>query len=833
MNKHQRPIKPPNEHNFNLPLVRTDPTKGGEGGVLRLTNEEFINAVFRILPEQAFAAVSSKDGDPTKGGYTARRVDQATTNLVPTANNYVNCSSFYHGDNGSFRALKGKFAACHFLMLDDLGTKVDLDRFKDFDLSWLIETSPSNYQGGIILDKPIIEGAEAERLLNALIAAKLCDAGATQPLTRWARLPVAINGKPAHLTESGAPFQCRLIDWRSDHRYSPEAIVDGLQLEMTPAGRPKTPKSSDKSQIILSADEGVHTPAPPENPVVVAFKDRGLYKTPLGEGKHDVTCPWVNEHTDSIDHGTAYFEPDDKYALGGFKCQHSHGDQYRLGELLDFLKLQRLQARNKPVIRVTAGELHRVVDAAEKELANHGRHFQLGGWIVSVSTDPTSGDPSIIPTTAPALTRELSIVATWQRLTERHGWVLTDPPVRHVNVLYDAKKFAYLLPLVGLARQPYFSEVDKQLIIEAGYNSQTHRFGVFDARQFALPKPSFEATQAALSLLEGLLSEFRFVADADKSAALSAMMTATVRPTLPHAPAFHVRAPTMGSGKTYLCELIGAFAGPALNNKVSYPTSSEEATKVILSLLLTAPAVIEFDDMDTDWAPHGVIKRMLTAEQITERILGVSKTATVSTRTLILGSGNNVGPIRDLLRRVITIHLDPQCETPATIDYEGKPLEKVRQDRGKYVTAVLTLIQAWLNAGAPKANISSIATFNGAWSEYCRHPLIWLGLPDPATALLEQLNHSPDSDDLGNLIKEWHAAFGSVPTTVRKAKDEAVKNPSLLDAMLEFPIVDFRGELSPTKLGQLLGKNANRIVGGYQLQPAKADGRKGWRVVKL
>ena len=51
--------------------------------------------------------------------------------------------------------------------------------------------------------------------------------------------------------------------------------------------------------------------------------------------------------------------------------------------------------------------------------------------------------------------------------------------------------------------------------------------------------------------------------------------------------------------------------------------------------------------------------------------------------------------------------------------------------------------------------------------------------------------------------------------------------------MLEFPIDDFRGELSPTKLGQLLSKNANRFIGGYQIQPVKADGRKGWRVVKL
>lgn len=824
------------QHNSDseMPLSRTDPNKGGEGGALHLTNEEFINAVFPTLPEQAFAAVCSKSGDPSKGGWLAQRADQAKTNLAPTTNNFVNCSSFYFGDNGSFRAIKGKFAACHFLMLDDLGTKVDLNRLKDFKLSWLIETSPHNYQGGIILDKPIFEGDEAERLLNTLIDANLCDKGAKQPLTRWARLPVAVNGKPTYQTEGGSPFQCKLIKWHPNNRYSTDAILAALQLELAPAGRPQKTKILGKSLIIRSADEGVHTPAPTENPVVVALKNHSLYKTPLGEGKHDITCPWVTEHTNSIDHGTAYFEPDDKYPSGGFKCQHSHGDQYRLGELLDFLKLQRSQARNKPLIRVIAGDLHQVVDAAEKELANLGRHFQLGGLIVSVSTDPTSGDPSIVPSTAPALTRELSVAATWERYDgKNHCWVLTDPPARHVNILHDSETLTFLPPLAGLARQPYFNEIDGQLITEPGYNPQTHRFGVFDARKFSLPEANIENAKNALRLLEGLLSEFRFVADTDKAAALSAMMTATVRPTLSHAPAYHVRAPTMGSGKTYLCELIGAFAGPSLNNKVSYPTSSEEATKVILSLLLTAPAVIEFDDMDNNWAPHGVIKRALTAEQITERILGASKTATVSTRTLFLGSGNNVGPIRDLLRRVITIHLDPQCETPAIINYSGKPLEKVRKDRAKYVTAVLTLIQAWRNAGAPKADVSSIATFNGAWSEYCRHPLIWLGLPDPATALLEQLNHSPDSDDLGNLMKEWHAAFGSVPTTVRKAKAEVTHHPALLDAMLEFVIDNFRGELNPTKLGQLLGKNANRIVGGYQLQPANADGRKAWRVVEL
>ena len=254
---------------------------------------------------------------------------------------------------------------------------------------------------------------------------------------------------------------------------------------------------------------------------------------------------------------------------------------------------------------------------------------------------------------------------------------------------------------------------------------------------------------------------------------------------------------------------------------------------MILSLLLTSPAVIEFDDMDTDWIPHGTIKRMLTAEHITDRILGVSKTATVSTRTLFLGSGNNVGPIRDLLRRVLTIHIDPRCATPATLSYNGFPVEKVRKQRGRYVSAVLTIIQAWRKAGSPRAAVDSIVTFGGAWSDYCRHPLMWLGHPDPATALLEQVRHDPDGDALQGLMTEWHAVFGSTATTVRKAVETALYNHSnLLDAIREFPVEE-RGEINRTKLGRLLKKNANRIVGGFEFQQATADGRTAWRVVAV
>ncbi len=110
---------------------------------------------------------------------------------------------------------------------------------------------------------------------------------------------------------------------------------------------------------------------------------------------------------------------------------------------------------------------------------------------------------------------------------------------------------------------------------------------------------------------------------------------------------------------------------------------------------------------------------------------------------------------------------------------------------------------------------------------------MWLGHPDPATALLEQVRHDPDGDALSGLMTEWYAEFGSTPTTVRRAVDVAMlSNPKLLDAMRALPVEE-RGEINHSKLGWLLKKNANRIVGGFEFQQGKADGRLAWLVVEV
>jgi hypothetical protein len=80
-------------------------------------------------------------------------------------------------------------------------------------------------------------------------------------------------------------------------------------------------------------------------------------------------------------------------------------------------------------------------------------------------------------------------------------------------------------------------------------------------------------------------------------------------------------------------------------------------------------------------------------------------------------------------------------------------------------------------------------------------------------------------------MQEWHRAFGSIPTTVRKAV-EAAFSTDLMDAMKEFPIEE-RGNINHSKLGWFLKKNANRIVNGLEFQRDEADGRTAWKVVMV
>ena len=313
--------------------------KGGEGGApdlppLPSSNAAFLALVIRGVAEGARAAVCSKGGDPETGGWLPVAAGDVDRQCPSDRNNYLNCSSFVADDEGAVQARVDRFSAYHVLVLDDVGTKVDRDRLAGVTPTWEIETSPGNSQLGFSFSEPVRAVATIDRLQAAVKAADLCDRGALGA-ARWVRLPYAVNGKAKYRDDAGRPFACRLVQWNPEATYSVEGLATALGIILD--GRAQM-RAANPTHPRLAADaEGgdcVWTPAPAENPVLTALKALGLYKRKVAPGRHEVTCPWVSEHTDALNTGAAYFEPDEQHDVGGFKCHHSHGDIRRISQLL-------------------------------------------------------------------------------------------------------------------------------------------------------------------------------------------------------------------------------------------------------------------------------------------------------------------------------------------------------------------------------------------------------------------------------------------------------------------------------------------------------------------
>ena len=797
----------------NMPNLLMAQDKTGETGETAtidfssVTNKDFITAIFGDLTLERPVFVSFKGNPATvkKNAWVGNAFVKGKSVLQKDANNYLSCSSYTPCEEGRYRRTKAQFAAYHWLLLDDVGVKVTTERVT-LAPSWIIETSKDNFQYGYIFAEPLRSATEATNLVDSIIAAGLCDPGANGATARIGRLPVAINGKYPGTV-------CKLISWQPALKYSLKEVCDGLQIEFKEKTQRKAPNRTIEKKV--DHDE-VHIPRAADNPVLFSLVQQNIYKQPLGGGKHDITCPWVNDHTGGVDQGTAYWERSESYPIGGFKCLHGHCVDRRVGDLHSFLGITKNEAKHLATIRVTAGEISRIVDVAELELAKTNRHYQRGGIIVTVATDPQTRATNVKALSIPSLTRVVSSLAIWERYDKKaNEWLTCDPPEKHVKILHDATAYPHLPILNGMARQPYL-RADGSVVAAAGYDAATGMFGVFDARKFNVPaSPTRAQAEQAVVKLNGLLSEFSFKSDHDQSAAIAAVLTATLRSSLRLAPMFHVAAPQIASGKSYLCELLTLFATPEKSTPHSFPSEDDEMKKLLLAELLTAPAVVEFDNLTTDLIPHKSLCTALTAENISGRILGQSKTAEVGTRALFLSSGNNVEPVRDMTRRVLTIRLDPQCETPATRDFKMNPVVEVAQNRGEYISAALTVVRAWIVAGRPLASVKPINSY-GEWADWCRQPLLWLGMVDPVHCIFDAMAHDPDREYLGFFLKVWFTTYGLHSVTIKNIVDDSLMNSDLRELIVELA-AERDGTINKRKLGWWIKRHSGRVVDGLRV----------------
>ena len=744
---------------------------------LEVSNAEFLHEAFAISAAHCgdcCPVTVSFVGNPSRDARWVAR--PFTGNDAPEsdhANNYFALSAFMPDLEGTYHRRKKSFAAQFVVALDDVTPVVVEGKQKaqipfsrvSLPPTYVLETSEGNFQVGYFLREPILDRGEAEDLSKAIIASGLSDPGAGGPCARLMRLPIGCNGKYQ------PEFRCRLRLWAPERHYTIDELREGLQIRFLGASRVKQPTAALLGNAHQPAAEGnaVYTPAPTTNIVLLALSERGLLKREVAPGKYELTCPWVNEHTGQVDSGAVYWVPDETHPHGAFKCQHGHCIGRGISELLDYLGIDHEAALMKARITTAPGEVNRIVAAAETELARTELYFQRSGRVVRLERSSITGNLQLQEVNANSLLVDLSALTRWQHYDGRSKKVVPcDPSPKYLSAILESGRHQALPEIIGIARQPMIDgrgRVSKK----AGYNAANKLYADFDERAYeVLDSPTQEDALKALAELETLLEEFPFEAECDKSAALSAILTAVVRSQLKLAPMIHVQAHLPGSGKSYLTALIAAFATGDEVAASSFPKDDEECRKFLHSQLLASPAAIIFDNLTTDIYAFKSLCMAITEPTFNARILGSSRTAEASTRTLILSSGNNVGPVEDMTRRVLTIYLNPAEPNPAERTFQHPNLiDELRANRAHFVSCALTVISAWMLAGRPRTNCMKTLNSFMQWGEWCRLPLLWLGRSDPATRLFELMANDPEREQTARIFDVLHRVFNGSTFSVK------------------------------------------------------------------
>jgi hypothetical protein len=251
-------------------------------------------------------------------------------------NTYVTVSTFEPDPmTGELRRRKSNFVAMHAVMVDDVGTKVPRARLL-LQPSALIETSPANFQAYYILeqDHSTRDRALCERLIERMVAAGLTADGkdpGMRGVTRYGRLPVGINAKSRYVEQLGEPFAVRCRAFDPTLRFTTAEIAAAWRLDLTPP--------PPATVIHISAVRARQATTRFEA-LLCALTDMGMYRGRIGSGPwHDICCPWVREHTDRADNGTAIADPsaENNYA-GGFQCHHGHCEDRTMRDMWAWMR---------------------------------------------------------------------------------------------------------------------------------------------------------------------------------------------------------------------------------------------------------------------------------------------------------------------------------------------------------------------------------------------------------------------------------------------------------------------------------------------------------------
>jgi hypothetical protein len=834
---------------------------------------ELVVAVFgedptRINPK------TGKKGLPVHSAVLRFRVGDVEANVdaimkyhgVEHANIYMPLLVVHCGLTGNARGAKKDIAAVLGLTAD-----MDADTGKagefPFEPSFEIETSPGNFQPAIVFDRPV-KPEEAEPLAKALQKATGGDFGTGDIAHVW-RVPGTLNWPNAKKLERGRspdPAPVRLSRPWCVAKLPVEVVRATLGLkakgeephEAAPDQTGPTTEESDDPEAILA-----RLPLKTRDDicrVATADEDRSrrcmrAILSMIREGLSDTEIHTVTE----------------AYPDGPFGRYHLEGKNLdddikrirvkfaaRVSPELNFGHTAKVSRPNdlRPTIQIVPGGIEKIVDEAEQALIDANRGLYLhGNRIVFVENGQaiTSEGKKIVRQRISergehALVEDLSSAAIFQMFDARAKRQMPrDPSLAIVRILQQRRDRLRFPLLRGVINAPTL-RADGSILDRPGYDNKSRLlFAPLGTNFPSIPdRPGRAEAESALAILSEPIKDFPFVSVTDRAVALSAILTACVRCSLPTAPLHGFSSPVAGSGKSKLVDISCVITTGREAGVVAQGRTEEELEKRLGSLLLSGEHFIAIDNCENPLGGE-FLCTLLTQEHVRTRVLGKSEAPELPSSAFVTATGNNLTLEGDLTRRALLCQLDPKSERPELRPFACDPVAEAKANRPKLVIATLTILRAYDVAGKPALGLTPLGSFE-AWSSLVRGALVWLGEHDPVDSMEGIRARDPRRETLRAVATAWHASVGdgAVTTTeliarakahsnfsgVRPVESSSEKNrvdSDLCDALLA--VAGQGNEVNAKRLGRWLAHNKDRIVDGLRI--VKTGERQGfglWRV---
>jgi hypothetical protein len=374
---------------------------------------------------------------------------------------------------------------------------------------------------------------------------------------------------------------------------------------------------------------------------------------------------------------------------------------------------------------------------------------------------------------------------------------------------------------------------DGSIVDQPGYDAESGLYLEFSGVQFpAIPdKPTKEQALAALAKLKHLLRGFPFVPDdpdrpahsSSRSAALAAMLCGCIRRILAAAPLLLIGAPSAGTGKTLLANLIAIIITGKKASATTLGQTDEEIEKRFVSVMMRNDPCMLLDNITV---PLGgdVLCTALTEPTIQARVLGSNETRQLPTNITWIATGNRIQVKGDMVRRCIKIEMDAEVEAPELREFDFDAAQEALDNRAELVAAALTVLRAWHVAPDREAVLKTYVPLGSftQWSAMVRGALVWLGEPDPCGTRESIAADDPVTSNLSQLLVAWgECAALETGRPYSPAQVLAIANNA--DAYASFHnawkncVRSFNNQFPLDRLAMYLNKNSGRILAGRRI----------------